>query len=84
MDYNGLLNKWDIMRISNDQIAFSSFVCKTMTRWDTLSLKWHCWNLERLENDIWIEECYTHHSKMMARHALFDTGFRLWQSVGDM
>lgn len=39
MDYNGLLDEWERLRSTNDQIVFSSFVRKTMTKWDTLSLK---------------------------------------------
>lgn len=81
VDYNGLLDEWNRMKSSNDQIVFSSFVRKTTRKWDSLSLKWHCRNLERTENNIRMEECYTQHSKKLARKALFDSGFKLRKSV---
>lgn len=81
VDYNGLLDLWNRMKSSNDQIVFSAFVRSTTRKWDSLSLKWHCRNLDRSENDIRIEDCYTQHSKKMGRKALFDSGFRLRRSV---
>lgn len=80
VDYNGLMDTWHRMKSSNDQIVFSSFVRQTTRKWDSLSLKWHCRNLERSENNIRIDECYTQHSKKPARQPLFDSGFRLQRS----
>lgn len=71
LDYDYLLDIYARMRTNGDQNVISSFVRKFYTRWEPLSLRWHCRFLERPENNIPRDRCLAFHGKRLKRNAFF-------------
>lgn len=72
IDYSKMIDMMQEMGNNNDQNVISVFVRKYYTRWDSLSLKWHCRYLHRPEHSIKFEDCFTFHG----RYSSFKTVLR--------
>lgn len=72
VDY-GMLDDimWEI-RSNNDQNSLSYFVHSYIQRWDSLSLKWHCRFLHKIDYGIPPQDCFTMHGRGPAIHQLLD------------
>lgn len=64
VNYTSMMDMMFELKTNNDQNVISTFVLRTYQNWDTLSLKWHCRYLFRLEHDIPLGHCLTFHGRL--------------------
>lgn len=68
LNYSEMLDIKKSINAIGDQIVISAFVHKYYSDFDILSLRWHCRFLERRENSIPIEHCFTFHGHKKQRN----------------
>ncbi len=62
-NYSDLMARMYKYKTGKDQGILSGFVFDTYENWDTLSWKWHCRGIFRMQQDTPVKDCFTIHDR---------------------